>query len=96
MSKKKTRDEQIEDVQSKLDASRQARIELAAKRAASKGDKAQNHYVAFQEWWAVNRKAYDRAKELEDIIWAHLKATGSNSPEKFEEGVAHFGLKRTK
>jgi hypothetical protein len=96
MSKKKTRDEQIEDVQSKLDASRQARIELAAKRAASKGDKSQNNYIAFQEWWAVNRKAYNRAKDLEEVIWAHLKAIGSNSPEKFEDGVAHFGLKKAK
>jgi len=96
MSKKKTRDEQIEDVQAKLDESRQARIELAARLSAKTSDKAMTHYSTFQEWWAANRKSYDRPKDLEEIIWAHLKAVGCNSPEKFEEGTTHFGLKKAK
>jgi hypothetical protein len=96
MSKKRTRDEQIEDIQAKLDASRQARIELAARMSGKEAKEAKNHYSEFQEWWASNRKSYDRSKDLEEIIWPHLKAIGCNSPEKFEEGVSHFGLRKLK
>jgi len=94
--KKKTREEQIDDVQARLNAARQARLELAAKRAAAKGKDKKDNYSKFQEWWAAERKSYGRDKDLEEIIWPHLKAIGCDSPEKFAEGVAHFGLKKGK
>lgn len=93
MSKKKTREEQIEGVQSKLEEARQARLEIAAKRAQAKGIK-KDHYSDFQEWWALNRKNYNKGKELEEILWPHLKAIGCDAPESFEKGVLHFGLKK--
>jgi hypothetical protein len=48
----------------------------------------------FKLFWAQNRKKFGRNKDLEPILWIHLKATGHDQPEKFEDGMAHFGLKR--
>lgn len=95
MSKKKTREEQIDDVQAKMDEARKARLEHASKRSAKSKDKKDN-YVRFQEYWAAERRHYGRDKDLEEIIWPHLKAIGCDSPERFEEGIAHFGLKKGK
>jgi hypothetical protein len=49
---------------------------------------------SFKAWWAAKKKEYKRPKELEEILWAHLKATGNSTPDKFETGVEHFGLKK--
>ena len=49
---------------------------------------------SFKLFWAQSRKKYGKPKELESILWVHLKATGNDQPEKFEDGIAHFGLKR--
>lgn len=48
----------------------------------------------FKMFWARSRKRYNASKELEPILWIHLKATGNDQPENFEGGVAHFGLKK--
>lgn len=48
----------------------------------------------FKLFWAQNRKKYGNPKELENILWLHLKATGNIEPEKFDSGILHFGLKR--
>lgn len=48
----------------------------------------------FKLFWAQTRKQYGKPKDLESILWIHLKATGNDQPEKFESGIAHFGLKR--
>lgn len=48
----------------------------------------------FKMFWAQARKQYGRPKDLEAILWVHLKAIGSDQPEKFESGLAHFGLKK--
>jgi hypothetical protein len=37
---------------------------------------------------------FNKEKEIEEILWAHLKAIGCDSEELFEEGIANFGLKR--
>lgn len=48
----------------------------------------------FKMFWAKTRKQYKASKELEQILWIHLKATGNDKPEKFEDGLVHFGLKK--
>jgi hypothetical protein len=94
MSKKKTRDEQIENVKANLDDAKAARRAIVANQKAIQGKGQKASYVSFQEWWATQRKSYGKSKDLEDIIWPHLKAIGCDSPEKFEEGVKHFGLSK--
>jgi len=48
----------------------------------------------FRLYWAQNKHKYGKAKDLEDILWVHIKAAKLDSPEQFENGLAHFGLKK--
>lgn len=50
----------------------------------------------FRIFWAQNRNKYGKTKELEHIIWEHIKAAKLDAPEKFEQGLAHFGLKKVR
>lgn len=47
----------------------------------------------FRQFWALARNKYKKTKDIEDILWAHLKASGHDKPEDFEAGLKHFGLK---
>lgn len=48
----------------------------------------------FRKYWAQEKYKYGKSKDLEPILWMHLKATKNDSPTKFEDGIAHFGLKK--
>jgi hypothetical protein len=50
----------------------------------------------FRKYWAQAKRNYGKAKDIEGIIWAHLRSSGMDVPEKFEAGLAHFGLKKIK
>lgn len=51
---------------------------------------------SFRLFWTKNRKKYGKSKNLESIIWVHLKSMKMDDPEKFEAGICHFGLKKIK
>jgi len=95
MSTKK--DKKTLDIQEKLEAAKQMRLEQAER--LSKLDKKSDEKDHQEEWnlfWTRNRKAYKETKEIGEIIWLHLKAIGCNRPEKFEQGIKNFGLKGDK
>ncbi len=48
----------------------------------------------FRLFWAENKYKYGKAKDLEDVLWLHLKASKLDDPENFDNGLAHFGLKK--
>jgi len=48
----------------------------------------------FRLFWAENKYKYGKAKDLEPILWAHLKSAKLDDPENFDSGIAHFGLKK--
>lgn len=51
----------------------------------------------FRLFWAQEKQKYGKAaKELEQILWVHLKASKLDEPEQFEKGIAHFGLKKVR
>lgn len=50
----------------------------------------------FRVFWAEEKYKYGKAKDLESILWVHLKAIKCDSPESFDKGLAHFGLKKVK
>lgn len=50
----------------------------------------------FRVFWAQEKSKYGKSKEIEPVIWLHLKATKQDSPEQFEGGIEHFGLKKIK
>lgn len=49
---------------------------------------------SFRAFWAIARKEYKKPRELEDILWAHLRSAGFDRPDLFEKGIEHFGLKK--
>lgn len=51
---------------------------------------------SFRVFWAQSRKQYGKTKELEEILWVHLKASKLDQPSQFEDGLKHFGLKKIK
>jgi hypothetical protein len=48
----------------------------------------------FSLFWTRVRKEYNRSKDIEPVLWAHLKSIGHDKPELFEAGLKHFGLKK--
>ena len=46
----------------------------------------------FRKFWAQEKYNYGKSKDLEPILWAHLKAIGMDKSENFEKGLLHFGL----
>lgn len=50
----------------------------------------------FRKYWAQKKSWFGKGKEIEPIIWTHLKAIGMDHPEKFEDGLKHFGLEKVK
>lgn len=49
---------------------------------------------AFRLFWASEKYKYGKGKDLESILWLHIKASKLDQPEQFEQGLAHFGLKK--
>ena len=47
----------------------------------------------FRLFWAQAKRQYGKAKDIEGILWSHLKSCGMDKPEDFKKGIAHFGLK---
>lgn len=93
-NKKMSRDEQIEDVQEKLTKAREMRLKLAGRKAAPQEDV--DAKKEFEIFWARERASYKKDREIQEILWLHLKAIKHDHPDKFEQGVAHFGLKKLK
>lgn len=48
----------------------------------------------FRLFWAMEKYKYGKSKDLEQILWLHLKASKLDNPENFQEGLSHFGLKK--
>lgn len=93
MSKKLTREEQIEIIQENMDRAREKKLALInSRKKVRKSD--EEARVKFQEFWAKNKNHYSCPKDVEPILWAHLKAAGYDSPEEFEAGIKNFGLEK--
>lgn len=51
---------------------------------------------AFRIYWAQEKSQYGQPKNLEEVLWLHLKSSKQDQPSQFEAGIAHFGLKKIK
>jgi hypothetical protein len=49
---------------------------------------------AFRKYWALNKQSFKQSKDVEEIVWLHLKAIKHNTPDLFEQGVINFGFKK--
>ena len=50
----------------------------------------------FRIFWAQAKRNFAKSKDLENVLWAHLKSSGNDVPENFKKGILHFGLKEIK
>lgn len=51
---------------------------------------------AFRIYWAQEKSKYGKSKDLEQILWLHLKSMKMDGPEEFEAGIKHFGLSKVR
>jgi len=73
----------------------EAKAARAAKHAAlPKKTSEQEKREAFRLYWAQEKHKYGKEKNLEPVLWVHLLAMNMESPDMFEKGIAHFGLKK--
>jgi hypothetical protein len=92
MARPRTNQTKAENIKEKLDNARQA--ELIKIINTDNDMTEQEKKEIFKSYWARSRKLFNKEKEIEEILWAHLKAIGCDSEDSFEEGIANFGLKK--
>jgi len=78
-----------EEIREKMEEERQIRME-SKKEILEDVDARES----FRQYWAVNKKSFNQSKEVEEVVWAHLKAIRHDQPELFEQGVKNFGFKK--
>jgi hypothetical protein len=47
---------------------------------------------AFHKYFIKVKNKANLKPEMEGVLWKHLKATGNDTPDKFDAGLAHFGI----
>lgn len=55
-------------------------------------EKSQTARLAFSDFWAQHQSKFKKGRDLEEILWAHLKAIKHDVPELFVAGCRHFGI----
>jgi hypothetical protein len=93
MAKKSMKQEIEKAKEMSLEEARKWRASLA-KPASSLALKEEQIREAWRLYWAQEKSKWANSKDLEHIIWLHLKAVSMAAPARFEEGIKHFGLKR--
>jgi hypothetical protein len=53
----------------------------------------QNVREEFRLFFIRIKKSLGISSNLEEIIWLHFKSCGFDRPEKFEDGIKHFGYR---
>lgn len=86
--------EQMESKQMTAEEAKAFRASLYKPEVRTLSDKEKREQ--FRIFWAKSKKQYGKSKDLEDVIWLHLKSVKMDEPEKFEDGLKHFGLKKVK
>lgn len=90
MAKENKKEQKAEEMSAAEARKLRAAQHKPAKRSLSDEEKKE----AFRLFWAQQKYKYGKSKNLEEILWLHLKAVKMDEPEKFEDGIAHFGLKK--
>jgi hypothetical protein len=69
-------------------------LRAAKHKAIPKKNTSAENREAFRMFWAQNKAKYGKEKKLENVLWVHLLAIGMDTADKFEAGIAHFGLQK--
>ena len=90
MAKNKSQDISEESEEMSLEEARAYRANLAALKSAPKREDERRE--DFRKFWAENKAKYGKEKDLEQVLWLHLKAINKDNSDSFEAGLSHFGL----
>lgn len=91
MAKKDLKEKGEEMKEMSLEEAKKWRASLAKPEPALKEEQIRE---AWRLYWAQEKSKWANSKDLEHILWLHLKAVSMAVPARFEEGIKHFGLKR--
>lgn len=83
-----------DDIQHRLEE-QVGEIKKEIQQSVSKTDKKSRQMELreeFELFWAKHKNKYKAYGNIADVVYAHFLAYGFNKPEKFEEGLRHFGL----
>lgn len=69
---------------------------MSLNKAKEKELSEQEKREAFRVFWAQEKSKYGKSKDLEPVLWLHLKATKMDAPEQFDAGIKHFGLSKVR
>ncbi len=94
MAKENKKVEQVEKKEMTLEEAKAYRASLYKPVAVELTEEQKREQ--FRMFWAQNKRQYGKSKDIEEIIWLHLKAIKMDKPEKFQDGINHFGLKKIK
>ena len=89
MAKKEQSDIQIEDYVAKA---QEMRAQMAKEIADIGMDKTEIR-EEFRKFFMQLQHQMKLDRSLEFIIWKHLESIECNKVDKFQEGIAHFGIK---
>jgi len=90
---KKVQTERLPEQAMSLEEAKAYRASLY--RPVKKALSEQQKREAFRVFWALEKAKYGkRKKDLESLLWLHLKSSKLDEPEQFEAGLNHFGLKK--
>jgi hypothetical protein len=92
MAKKEYKEEPKEEMSMEEARAFRAALYIPKPKSLTEAEKREQ----FRMFWAREKRKYDRPKNLEPVLWLHLKAAKLDSPEQFEAGIKSFGLKKVK
>lgn len=92
MAKENKKEKDMQNKEMSLEEARAYRASLAKAPEKSLNDEEKRE--AFRVFWAQEKAKYGKAKDLEEILWLHLKTIKMDSPEQFDAGIKHFGLNK--
>jgi hypothetical protein len=73
---------------------KEMRLAFAAAKQANKPEEVVDYKEEFRKFFLKEKEYFKFDKDMEAIIWAHFNSAGFTKPEKFQEGLEHFGYKR--
>lgn len=91
------RREEVKETKAEGMSVAEAREYRASQYKASKPELTeQEKREAFRVYWAQEKSKYGKSKDLEPVLWLHLKSMKMDAPEQFENGIKHFGLTKVR
>ena len=78
------------DSEMSVEEARAYRAALASSKAPTK--KESDRREDFRKFWAESKSKFGKDKDIEEVLWVHLKAINKDNSADFEAGISHFGL----